>query len=419
MKIGIYAIGVKPTTQGGVEIYFRNLIQSLSEFDKENKYYVFLDNKNLKRAIQQYSSSNLELIYFPELFSYIALALKVLFRQPKSFFKLLANKFYKYIFSKNIFAVEPTGVYGKIIDFLFKMDVIHFPFHTIDPSFFDIKTPIVLTVHDIQQEYYPEFFDAETLYQRMKSYKPSAERADIIITLSENTKRTLVEKYGIESEKIIVTYQGCGGDFKRIDTPEVLNAVREKYSLPAKFIFYPAATWPHKNHIKLFEAIATLKEKYSFEEKLCLTGIPKENHRRVMDTVKKFNLDNKVNFLYFVPFSYMPVIYNLATIMVFPSLFEGFGIPLLEAMQVGLPIACSDRTSVPEIVGDAGIYFNPGSTEDIAEKIYQLWNDDDLKEKLILKGFERAKKFTWQQVIEKTVAAYKRALGSLYDSHGY
>jgi len=128
-----------------------------------------------------------------------------------------------------------------------------------------------------------------------------------------------------------------------------------------------------------------------------------------MDTIERLDLKGLIKFLSFVPFSDLPVIYNLATIMVFPSFFEGFGIPLVEAINVGLPIACSDRTSIPEVVGDAGIYFNPDSAEDIAEKIYQLWKDEDLRRRLIKKGLERAKRFAWKQGIEMTSNAYKQA----------
>jgi glycosyltransferase involved in cell wall biosynthesis len=184
---------------------------------------------------------------------------------------------------------------------------------------------------------------------------------------------------------------------------------RIKYALPDEFIFYPAATWPHKNHIKLLEAISILRKKYVFEKKLVLIGIPMNNHSRIMDTVKRLNLRKQVIFLHFVPFSDLPVIYNLSTIIVFPSLFEGFGIPLIEAMNVGLPIACSDRTSIPEIVDDAGIYFNPDSAEDIAEKIFLLWQDNDMKRELIRKGFGRAGLSKWKETVEKTVTAYNLA----------
>lgn len=410
MRIGINALGLKPASYGGMEIYFRNLIKALCETDKENEYYIFLNNKEIKKTIQQNIGSRVKIIYIPQLYTYFAGAFFILFTRPSIFIKLLINKFSRVLFPGNIYEFDISGIYGKIVNLeSYKIDVIHFPFTTIDPSFYNIKTPIVLTIPDIQQEYYPEFFDKRELNRRRKLYKPSAERADIILTISETTKKTLIEKYGIKHEKIIVSYPGCSRDFKKIDDQKILNAVKEKYALPDEFIFYPASTWPHKNHIKLLEAISILRKKYVFEKKLVLTGIPMNNHSRIMDTVKRLNLRKQVIFLHFVPFSDLPVIYNLATIIVFPSLFEGFGIPLIEAMNVGLPIACSDRTSIPEIVDDAGIYFNPDSAEDIAEKIFLLWQDNDMKRELIRKGFGRAGLSKWKETVEKTVAAYNLA----------
>jgi len=395
-----------------MEIYFRNLIKDLFYFDTENEYYVFLNNRKIYETIQTtIKGTKVKLLYFP--FYTLIRALSLFYSSPTIFFAMAANRIFKFLFSRDIFFINAGGVNGRNVNLdKYKMDVIHFPFTIIDPLFLDIKTPIVLTIPDIQQEYYPEFFDKSELNMRRKLYKRSAERADIILTISETTKKTLIEKYGIKPEKIIVSYPDCSRDFKKIDELKILNAVKEKYSLPDEFIFYPASTWPHKNHIKLLEAISILRKKYAFKKNLVLTGIPMNNHSKAMNTVKRLNLGKQVIFLKFVPFSNMPVIYNLATIMVFPSLFEGFGIPLLEAMNTGLPIACSDRTSIPEIVEDAGIYFNPDIPEDMAEKIFMLWYDDETKKKLIRKGFERAGLPKWKETAEKTLVAYNLAANS-------
>ena len=410
MKICINALGLKPATTGGLEIYFLNLIKSLCDFDKENEYYIFLNNKSTKKTIQPYINSRIKLVYFSQLYTSVAGMFLIVFTRPKTLYRLLVKELYRVLFSKNIYEVDTTGIYGKIINLdRFGMDVIHFPFGIIDPSFFNIDSPIVLTIPDIQHEYYPDFFDKETLDLRRKLYKSSAERADIIIAISEATRNTIVEKYCINPEKIVVTYPGCSKDFIKIDDIDILNTVRERYSLPGEFLFYPAGTWPHKNHIKLLEALAILKEKYSFEKRLIMTGIAQNNFKNVTDSIEILDLGNQVAFLHFVPFDDLPIIYNLATMMVFPSLFEGFGIPLLEAMNVGLPIVSSDRTSIPEVVGDAGVYFNPDSAEDMAEKIYHLWRNNNLKESLVRKGHEKAKLFTPKNTAEKTITAYKLA----------
>lgn len=416
MKIGIYVLGLRPATAGGVEIYFRNLIKNISKYDTSNEYFIFLGDRQIKKVLSVYKSPKIKLIYYPRFYIAIYLVFLFLLSRPQELFKLVVNRLSRILFSRGIFNVRFMDIYSeifsKVLNFdRYKLDVVHFPFTTISQAFFNLKTPIVLTIHDIQQEYYPEYFDEKTMNIRNQLYRPSAGRADMIIAISEATKKSLVEKYGINPEKIIVAYQGCAEDFKKIDDVAILNRVQNQYSLPDEFMLYPASTWPHKNHVRLFEAMSILKKRYSFEKKLILTGIPMNNHNSIMETVDRLNLRDQVVFLHFVPFCDMPVLYNLATVIVYPSLFEGFGIPLVEAMNVGLPIVCSDRTSIPEIAGDAGIYFNPDNTEDIAEKIYQIWKDESLRNSLIERGFERAKMFTWENGLKKTVEAYRIAAG--------
>ncbi|MEJ2009035.1 MAG: glycosyltransferase family 1 protein [Acidobacteriota bacterium] len=405
MKIGINALGLSSGSLGGMEVYFLNLIKGIAPHDSGHNYLIWVNNRKVREMLAPYVQSNVQLAYVSQLYTYIAGGLVLLFSRPKLAVEA-AGKF----FSNQPIPVETAGIIGKIVDLNRKQpDVVHFPFSIIDPSFSDIKAPIVLTIPDIQHEYCPEYFDAPTLSVRKSLYRSSAGRADVIITISEASKRAIIEKFGEPAEKIVVTYPGCSEDFRKIVDPNALAAIREKYSLPDEFVFYPAGTWPHKNHIKLLEALSVLRSKHDFQKRLIMTGIPQNNHDRVLESVKRFGLESQVRFLNVVPFADLPAIYNMATLMVFPSLFEGFGIPLVEAMSVGLPIACSDRTSIPEVVGEAGVYFDPDNAEDIADRIYQLWNDTELKESLVKKGFEQVKLFNWKEMTRRTIEAYELA----------
>jgi glycosyltransferase involved in cell wall biosynthesis len=405
MKVGINAIGLSSGSVGGMEVYFLNLIKGISRYDSENTYRVYVNHRKIREMLLPYLNHKIGIKYVSQAYTYIAGGLVLLFSNP-GLMVAIARK----ILSRQSFAAETTGILGKVIKFgRCEMDVAHFPFSIIDPSFYNVKAPIVLTIPDIQHEYNPEFFDEATLSNRRAHYRASAERAEVIITISETSKKSLMDKFGIGSEKIVVTYPGCSEDFRRIDDRNALNVVKKKYSLRDKFLFYPAGTWPHKNHIKLLEALAILRKKHGFEEELVLTGIPQNNHRNVLDAVKRLDLEGQVRFLNFVPFADLPAIYNLASVMVFPSLFEGFGIPLVEAMNVELPIACSDLTSIPEVVGDAGLYFNPQDPADMAEKIHRLWHDGELKKSLVMRGLERVKLFDWEETARKTISAYELA----------
>lgn len=410
MKICINALGLKPSATGGLEVYLLNLIKSLGDFDRENEYHVFLNNRNMRKKVEPFTNTNIKIRYFSQLYTSMAAIFLLVIKRPKILYRLLVKELGRIFFSKNIWEVDTTGIYGKIIDLdSFGMDVIHFPLAFIDPSFYRIGSPTVFTVHDLQHEYYPEFFDKDTLALRRKLYRDSAENADVLIAISEACRNSIIEKYGIQPEKIMVTYQCSSKKFKKIDNDILLRDVRKRYALPDEFLFYPAGTWFHKNHVKLLEALAILKTKHAAIIRLVMTGFAQNNYRNVMDIIHRLHLGEQVSFLNYVPFDHLPAIYNLAKVMVFPSLFEGFGLPLLEAMNVGLPIACSDRTSIPEIVGDAGVYFDADNADDIAEKIYYLWQSENVREELVSKGHKQAKRFSSKKTAINTIAAYKLA----------
>ncbi len=140
-----------------------------------------------------------------------------------------------------------------------------------------------------------------------------------------------------------------------------------------------------------------------------MTGLQFNGHKNFLQAVERLGLAQQVKFINFVPFEDIPVIYSLACLMVFPSLFEGFGIPFVEAMNTGLPIVCSNTTSIPEVVGDAGLYFNPEDPRDIGEKVLRAWSDEGLRNTMIERGFERAKLFTRELAAMKTIDAYAAA----------
>ncbi len=174
----------------------------------------------------------------------------------------------------------------------------------------------------------------------------------------------------ISPEKIDVVYIGCDSQYRVLDDDDGLGKIRSKYGLHRPFMYYPAATWPHKNHKTLLAALKILQERYRFDGQLVLSGIAMKANDEILIEIQSLGLEDTVKILGYLPYADLPAIYNLARVMVFPSLFEGFGIPLVEAMACGCPVACSNVTSIPEIVGNAGVVFDPRSAEDIAEKVW-------------------------------------------------
>ena len=176
-------------------------------------------------------------------------------------------------------------------------------------------------------------------------------------------------------------------------------------------MYYPAATWPHKNHKRLLAALKIMKDRYGFDGQLVLSGIAMQANDAVLEEIGRLGLRDDVIVLGYLPHEDLPCLYNLARLMVFPSLFEGFGIPLVEAMACGCPVACSNVTSIPEVVGDAAVTFDPVSVEDMAEKTWALWSNDSLLRDMKTQGLDRVKLFSWDNMARQTIQVYEKALG--------
>ncbi len=383
MNIGLNLVGFIPGTMGGIETYLRNLVHSLQKIDRENSYVLLCDDHYAK-----------EIQIFNDSFTYKS----VNYTQP-SFLWLVRGVLRN---TTKIDILRP--VFNRL-----KLDIIHHPFTILNPM--RTKIPSVLTFVDMQHEFFPQFFSPVDMKMRKEFYRPSAEQATRIIAISGYAKSSLVERYGIPPDKIDVVYLGYDQSYRIYDKEDVLRAMRLKYGLNRPFLYYPGATWPHKNHKTLLAALCIMKTRYRFEGQLVLTGIVKKSYSEILKEIGRLGLEETVKVLGYLPYEDLPYLYNLARALVFPSLFEGFGIPLIEAMACGCPIACSNTTSIPEVVGDAGVFFDPSSPEDMAEKIWQLWNDDDKLREMRARGLERAKLFSWDDTARKTIETYTRTLG--------
>ncbi|MDQ1273025.1 MAG: hypothetical protein QG591_1655 [Planctomycetota bacterium] len=382
MNVGLNVIGFLPGGFGGTETYFRNLLHYVQEIDHENNFTLLCDVQNVRE--------------FP-LFN-------------------TAFKTKSYNFAKPSLNWLVRGLLRATMDIDILcpkiaracIDVIHHPFTVVNPK--GLKIPSVLTFHDMQEEFYPHFFTASELRRRKATYKASVKEATRIIAISEYTRQCLVEKYGTNNDKIDVVYEGCGPEFRVLNNPEDAEKIKSKYNLKRPFLYYPATTWPHKNHKTLLLALKLMKERYHFDGELVFTSIVGRPGSEILKEIERLGLGNMVNVLGHIPYAELPYLYNVARLMVFPSLFEGFGIPLVEAMACGCPVVCSNATSIPEVVGDAGVLFNPISPEEMAEAIWSVWSDDERRQKMRLMGLDRVRFFNWEYAAKQTVEVYKKAV---------
>lgn len=378
MRIAINLIGYTPGC-GGVETYVTSLLAELQKTDQYNQYLV-LCNEVAVPALKVTASNFALKVYSHQMYSARWIARGVM--QRICGFDILARE----------------------LDSL-PVDVMHHPLTVLNPS--GLKFPSALTFHDMQQEYFPEFFAPAELARRRKSYLASVLEARAVIAVSEHVGACIAEKYGIDAGKVHVVHSGCGDQFHPREAA-ILAVTAAKYSIDSPFMLYPAAPWPHKNHLRLLEAVRILVERKRFDGLLFLTGARQNAYQEMLETIVRLGLSSRVKWLGYVPKEDLPHLYNLARITVFPSLFEGFGLPVAEAMASGCPVVCSRSSSLPEVGGDAVMYFDPLAIEDIAEKVGLVWNDDGVRNELRARGLTQASKFCWEKTAKMTLEVYRK-----------
>ncbi len=232
-----------------------------------------------------------------------------------------------------------------------------------------------------------------------------------IIAISESTKHEIMKYYKVPEEKIRVVYYGIDHDmFKPIDDGSLIKATKQKYGIEDEFILYTGIINVRKNITRLLQAFSLLKREHKLPHKLVLAGEESGIYPDVPLLLEQLDLRDEVLCIGFVPQDDLPLLYNAAELLIYPSLYEGFGLPLLEAMACGTPVITSNISSMSEVAGDAGLLIDPYNVEDIAQAMYLLLNDIDLRNKLREKGLLRAQEFSWEKAARETLEVYEDAL---------
>jgi glycosyltransferase involved in cell wall biosynthesis len=284
-----------------------------------------------------------------------------------------------------------------------KFDLYFCPFGALWPR--PIAKPSVVMIPDIQETRYPEFFTADDLFQRDWHFRGSTRIADLVITISEFSRETLVRHHGISREKIRVIYPAA--DPRYYDATNVARA--PACELPPVYAFYPANRWRHKNHDALLQALSLLKHRRGHPIHMVFTGYDVPNGYSIADHAKQLGVSELVHQAGYLHVEELAYLYQRARLLVFPSLYEGFGIPLVEAMAAGCPIACANETSLPEIAMDAARFFDPTSPESIADTITEIWSDTQVRSGLMERGSLRANAFGASRLAREHVAAFEAA----------
>jgi len=346
-----------PRRVGSSEYCFQ-LLSNLNRIDKKNKYLIYLPQ-----------------IPTPDL--------------PEE----SANWHYKIIKPRKMWTLV-----GLSLEFFFKSskpDVFLSPTHYL-PIFTPKKSAI--SVLDVSYTRFPELFKPKDLSQLTKWTRYSVKKAKAIFTISESSKDDIMKTYGISGDRIKVTYPGI----RRLDSRNKTLSMDEfkgKYGLKKDYILFVGTLQPRKNIVRLIEAFSMLKD----GTELIIIGKKGWLYEEILSAPKKFNVEDRVRFLDFVPDEDLGLFYKNATCFVLPSLYEGFGLPILEAMSYGCPVIAGNISSLPEAAGDAALYVDPLSVADINKKLELITGDQELREKLIKKGYEQVKKFSWEKTAGETL----------------
>jgi glycosyltransferase involved in cell wall biosynthesis len=282
------------------------------------------------------------------------------------------------------------------------VDLLHSPANTM-PAVSPGRT--VTTIHDVIHARFPETHTGVLARGLAALVKLSIARADRLIAISEATRRDLVELLGADPDRVDVVPNGPGLEVVADPTPEA--ALRAKLDLgEAPLVLSVSAKRPHKNLARLVEAIAQIDGAV-----LVVPGYANPHEDELRALARRLGVDERVRFTGWTSDADLEGLYRAARVMAFPSLMEGFGLPVLEAMRRGTPVACSNTSSLPEVAGDAAVLFDPESVDGIRDAVASLLRDEPLREALAAKGYERARQFSWERAARETVAVYRRALG--------
>lgn len=372
MRIAIDAHSVG-TGLGGNESYATNLIEALAAIDQANRYTLYVTKRE---AVERFGNR------WPNFSVRSTLPHTPLIRIPLTLSAELRRN---------------------------PVDVLHVQFTA--PPF--SPCPVVVSIHDLSFEHLPQTFKWRSRKQLRITVRRTARQASQVIALSEYARNDIVNTYQVSPEKISVIPLSAGDSFRPIRNEEELQRVRQTYGIKGEYMLSVGAIQPRKNLSRLVAAYSRLRHAKPEVKlpKLVLAGKCAWLYDETLRAIKELELSDAVIVTGYVPERDLPALYSGALCFIYPSYFEGFGLPPLEAMQCGVPVIVGDRTSLPEVVGDAGILVDPFDVDALAAAIEKVISDSNLRTELSLQGLARAKLFNWQETARQTLAVYRKAAG--------
>lgn len=354
---------------GGPGIYTREIVQNLLRVDPQNEYVLVYPQWG--RARQEMGAYQRKHPNVTEISTGWSPPLSTVWEQtsvPIALAKQNIDVFFNPFWSVPVWAKYKTV-----------MIVHNTEFHTV-PGIYDLRRTIEWSLHD----------------------KVWIHRADAVISISNIITEDLVKYVHLDRKKIRLIYHGCNERFRVIDDKARLQATRDKYKLPEKFILFVGMIFPQKNFINLVRAFQRIENQ--IDQHLVVIGIPRWKYEQDLALIDELGIRDRVHFVGFVPNEELPEVYNLTDCFVYPSLYEAFGLAGVEALACGCPTAGANAAAIPEVLGDAALLFDPHDPADMARQILTLLRDSKVRETCVRKGLERAKFFRWERAARETLA---------------
>lgn len=366
MKIGIVTDPIDES-YGGIAHYTYNLVKNILTVDKENQY-VLVHSKKINLDIYK----NAKNIVIP------------------SFLPPYIDFMRKLIIFPSLLRKE-------------RFDIIHSPVQ-FGIFLFPTNAKNILTVHDLSSLIFPRMYSSYNFTVHKLIFPRILKNIDIIIVPSESTRNDMIKILGLQKEKIVVINSGVDKRFKPIK--DAKEYIRKKYGISKPFILNVNTLDLRKNINTLLKAFYELKKK-GLIYKLIIIGKSGDAYKQIISYIQRFNLSNDVTLMGLIDENDIPYFYSAADLFVFPSLYEGFGFPVLEAMACGCPVITSNSSSLPEIVGKAGLMVDPINTKKLAEGMIEMLINKNLRKSMIKRGLKRAKTFSWENTAKETLKIYK------------
>jgi glycosyltransferase involved in cell wall biosynthesis len=290
-----------------------------------------------------------------------------------------------------------------------RVDLFHAPHYVLPPL---TRCRSIVTIHDCIHLMFPQYLPNRIAYGYARAALwTAARRSDRVLTVSEASKRDILRYFQVPAQKIEVIYNAIDDRFRREPPDEEVTRVRERYQLDRQYVLYAGNIKPHKNLERLIDAFHRLRQGGMDRLRLLIIGDEISRYPTLRRAVHRYQLHHHVRFLGFVPDETLAVLYRLAAVFVFPSLYEGFGLPPLEAMASGTPVVTSNVSSLPEVVEDAAVLIDPYDPASIAGGILRALTDEPLRRDLQAKGLARARAFSWEQSVRRIREIYGEVAG--------